>query len=94
MGWLDIFKAKKPPTASVARDRLMMVVAYQREDDGRRPGPGSDSRPSYLPAMREELLAVVRKYVHVPDSAVQVNLQREAGSEVLEMNITLPERSN
>jgi cell division topological specificity factor len=34
---------------------------------------------------------VVRKYVQVPDSAVNVNVQREAGLEVLEMNITLPE---
>lgn len=93
MAWFDLFKAKKAPSASEARNRLMMVVAYQREEDGRRPNSGADSRPSYLPAMREELLAVVRKYVTVPDSAVQVNLQKESGLEVLEMNITLPERS-
>lgn len=93
MAWLDLFKSRKTPSASMARDRLMMVVAYQREEDGRRPSAAADSRPSYLPAMREELLAVVRKYVSVPDSAVQVNLQKESGLEVLEMNITLPERS-
>jgi cell division topological specificity factor len=92
LGW---FKSKKPPTASTARDRLMMVVAIQRDQDGRRSSSGvMAGAASYLPALREELLAVVRKYVSVPDSAVQVNVQKESGLEVLEMNITLPERAN
>ncbi len=90
LGW---FKSKKAPTANTARDRLMMVVAIQRDQDGRRSTTGSASAVSYLPALREELLAVVRKYVSVPDSAVKVDVQREAGLEVLEMNITLPERT-
>lgn len=90
LGW---FKSKKVPTANTARDRLMMVVAIQRDNDGRRTSTGIAGVTSYLPALREELLAVVRKYVSVPDSAVKVDVQREAGLEVLEMNITLPERA-
>lgn len=90
LGW---FKSKKAPTANTARDRLMMVVAIQRDQDGRRTTTGNASAVSYLPALREELLAVVRKYVSVPDSAVKVDVQKEAGLEVLEMNITLPERA-
>lgn len=89
LGW---FKSKKPPSANMARDRLMMVVAIQRDQDGRRETRGLQAAASYLPALREELLSVVRKYVSVPDSAVQVNVQRDAGLEVLEMNITLPEQ--
>lgn len=90
LGW---FKSKKAPTANTARDRLMMVVAIQRDQDGRRTTTGNGGTVSYLPALREELLAVVRKYVSVPDSAVKVDVQKEAGLEVLEMNITLPERT-
>ena len=90
LGW---FKSKKPPSANMARDRLMMVVAIQRDNDGRRSSTGIAGVASYLPALREELLAVVRKYVSVPDSAVKVDVQKEAGLEVLEMNITLPERA-
>ena len=93
MDWLGLFRPKKTLTANTARDRLMMVVAIQRDNDGRRTTTGSAGAASYLPAMREELLAVVRKYVSVPDSAVKVDVQREAGLEVLEMNITLPERA-
>lgn len=94
MDLLGFFRSKKPPSANTARDRLMMVVAIQRDQDGRRNVQGTPGAASYLPAMREELLAVVRKYVPVPDSAVQVNVQHESGLEVLEMNITLPERAN
>ncbi len=94
MDWFGWFKSKNVPTANTARDRLMMVVAIQRDQDGRRNATGEASAVSYLPQLREELLSVVRKYVLVPDSAVQVNLQRESGLEVLEMNITLPERED
>jgi len=83
MDWLKIFRAEKKDTAKIAKDRLMVAVAYQRE--------GRMNGPSYLPQMREEILAVVRKYIRVPDQAVHFNVQREDGLEVLELNITLPE---
>lgn len=83
MDWLKFFRSEPKNTASIARERLKVVVAHQR--DGRANGP------VYLPKLREELLLVVRKYVQVPDSAVNVHVQREAGLEVLEMNITLPD---
>lgn len=84
MDWLKFFRVEQPKsTASLAKQRLQVVVAHQR--DGRANGP------VYLPKLREELLSVVRKYVTVPDNAVQINVQREDGLEVLEMNITLPD---
>ncbi|WP_026352963.1 cell division topological specificity factor MinE [Solimonas variicoloris] len=83
MDWLKFLRGEPKNTASVAKERLKVVVAHQR--DGRANGP------VYLPMLREELLNVVRKYVQVPDNAVQINVQREDGLEVLEMNITLPE---
>lgn len=87
MDWLKFLRSEPKNTATVARDRLKLVVAHQRE------GRTNGNSPAYLPRLREELLSVVRKYVQVPDSAVHVNLQREAGLEVLEMNITLPEQA-
>jgi cell division topological specificity factor len=86
MDWLKYFRGEQPKnTAAVAKERLQLVVAHQR--DGRANGP------VYLPKLREELLAVVRRYVTVPDHAVQISVQREDGLEVLEMNITLPDAS-
>ncbi|ULQ48054.1 cell division topological specificity factor MinE [Flagellatimonas centrodinii] len=83
MDWLKLFRVEPKNTANLAKERLKVVVAHQR--DGRANGP------AYLPRLRQEILDVVRKYVQVPDSAVQVNVQNEDGLEVLEMNIALPE---
>lgn len=83
MDWLKFFRTEPKNTASIAKDRLKVVVAHQRQ--------GREGGPAYLPKLREELLLVVRKYVQVPDSAVNVQVQREDGLEVLEMNIALPE---
>jgi len=85
MDWLKFFRGQPKNTAATAKERLMIAVAHQRQ--------GTSNGLSYLGPLREELLAVVRKYVQVADTAVQVNVQREDGLEVLEMNITLPDRN-
>ncbi|MCH9827191.1 cell division topological specificity factor MinE [Algiphilus sp. W345] len=86
MDWLKLFRSddKKGASASLARERLKVVVMHQRE--------GRANGPNWLPNLREELLGVVRRYIQVADSAVQVNVQREDGCEVLEMNIVLPDK--
>jgi cell division topological specificity factor len=85
MDWLKFFRGETKNTASLAKDRLKVVVAHQRE--------GRSGGPTYLPRLREEILDVVRKYVQVPDNAVNINVQREDGLEVLEMNIALPDHN-
>jgi cell division topological specificity factor len=83
MGIFDYFRSPKPKSASVAKERLQIIVARER---------AHRSGPDYLPALHREILAVIRKYVHVDDEAVQMNLEREGDCEVLELNITLPEK--
>ena len=81
MGILDFLKRKPEPTASVAKERLRIIVAQERSTRG---------APDYLPMMRKELLEVIKKYVNVDPEAVQVNLEREDGHEVLELSVALP----
>lgn len=73
---------KKQSSASVAKERLQIIVARERSTRG---------GPDYLPQLQEELLLVVRKYVPVSDDAVNVQVDRDSGCEILELNITLPE---
>ncbi|EDX89726.1 cell division topological specificity factor MinE [Alcanivorax sp. VBW004] len=73
---------KRQNTASVAKERLQIIVARERSTRG---------GPDYLPQLQEELLQVVRKYVPVDQDAVNVQMDRESGCEILELNITLPE---
>ena len=70
-------------TAAVAKERLQIIVAHER--GSRR------SSPDYLPALKKELLEVVRKYVPVDQSQIKVHLDRDGDCEVLELNITLPD---
>lgn len=76
---------KKQSSASVAKERLQIIVARERSTRG---------GPDYLPQLQEELLLVVRKYVPVSDDAVNIQVDRESGCEVLELNITLPENED
>jgi len=83
--WMKLFRSEQKATAQTAKERLLVVVSHQRA--------GRANGPEYLTRLREELLAVVRKYVPVDDSAVHVDVKREDGDEVLAISITLPERN-
>ena len=84
MSFLDYFRSRKSTgTASVAKERLQIIVAHER---------GKRDQPDYLPALQQELLAVIRKYVQIEDDMVQVEVDRNDDCSVLELNVTLPER--
>ncbi|MBD3658190.1 MULTISPECIES: cell division topological specificity factor MinE [Marinobacter] len=82
MSFLDYFRSKKTGTASVAKERLQIIVAHER---------GQREQPDYLPQLQQELLAVIRKYVQIDDDMVQVEVDRNERCSVLELNVTLPE---
>lgn len=85
MGLLDYFRSTRPKgTASVAKERLQILVAHDR---------AARHRPSYLPSLQREILEVIRKYVDVDMNAISVSYEQEETHEVLELNIILPEAS-
>ncbi len=82
MGLLDYFRATRPKSAQTAKERLQILVAHERNMQG---------APSFLPKMQQEILAVIRKYVHVDQDAVTVNMEQDDDREILEVNIVLSE---
>ncbi len=82
MSFLDYFKSKKKNTASVAKERLQIIVAHER---------GQREQPDYLPQLQQEILDVIRKYVPIDQDQVQVQLDKNDDCSVLELNVTLPE---
>jgi cell division topological specificity factor len=82
MGLLALFR-RTPATASLAKERLRIIVAQERS---------SRNAPDYLPLLRREILEVIRKYVNVDPETIQVNVEREDGNEVLELSVALPQR--
>jgi cell division topological specificity factor len=83
MAILDFFR-KRPETAQLAKDRLQIIVARERALTG-------DGVQSYLPQLQKELLEVIAKFEKLDLDQVSVNLDKKGESEVLEINIVLPE---
>jgi len=84
MGFLSVFLGEKKSTASVAKERLQLILAHERS--GR-----SNASPDYLPQLQRELLAVISKYVAINPEDIKVHCERQDNLEVLEVKIELPE---
>ena len=82
MGIFDFLRARQKNTASIARERLRIIVAQERSQRG---------APDYLPLLRRELLEVIRKYVNVDVDAVKVDLVKDGEHDVLDISVSLPE---
>lgn len=86
MSLLDYFRSSKVNTASVAKERLQILVAHERVSKNKQ-------SPSYLPQLQQELLRVIQKYIKVDQDAISVNFEQDEEQETLEVNIILPDES-
>ena len=86
MGFLTFFLGEKKKTASVAKERLQLILAHERN--------GRSSSPDYLPDLQRELVAVISKYVSINPDDIKVNLERQDDLEVLEVKIELPDAAS
>ncbi|NOQ13808.1 MAG: cell division topological specificity factor MinE [Methyloprofundus sp.] len=82
MSLLNYFKTTKPNSAKLAKERLQILVAHERS---------SRNQPSYLPALQQELLQVIQKYIQIDQDAISVHFDSDDEQETLELNIVLPE---
>jgi cell division topological specificity factor len=85
MSFLSFLLGEKKKTASVAKERLQIILAHERA--GR-----SAAEPDYLPALQRELVAVIGKYIQINPDDIKVQLERQDDLEVLEVKIELPDR--
>ena len=84
MGLFDFLRTKHKNTASIARDRLRIIVAQERTARG---------MPDYLPMLRRELLEVIARYINVDHDAVKVDLVKEGEHDVLDISVSLPDKA-
>ena len=83
MSFLSFFLGEKKKSASVAKERLQIILAHERSGRGR--------RPDYLEALQRELVAVISKYVSIRPEEIKVHLEKQDNLEVLDIKIELPE---
>ena len=83
MSLLSLIFGNKPKTAAVAKERLQLIIAHERN--------GLSGKKEFLPEMQKELIAVISKYVAINPDDIKVSLEKQGNYEVLEVNIVLPE---
>ena len=84
MSFLSFLLGEKKKTASVAKERLQIILAHERSSL-------NSKRPDYLADLQRELVAVISKYVSIKAEDIKVNLERQDDLEVLEVKIELPD---
>jgi cell division topological specificity factor len=83
MSFLSFLLGEKKKTASVAKERLQIILAHERN--------GRSASSDYLPQLQRELVAVISKYVSIRPEDIKVNLERTDNLEVLDIKIELPD---
>jgi len=82
--FLSFLLGEKKQTASVAKERLQLILAHERS--GR-----NAAEPDYLQDLQRDLIAVISKYIKIDIRDIKVNLDRHDNLEVLEVKIELPD---
>ncbi len=83
MSILSLLLGEKKKSASLAKERLQIILAHERV--------GRGSAPDYLPDLQRDLVAVLSKYVQINPGDIKVNFERQDNLEVLEVKIELPD---
>jgi cell division topological specificity factor len=84
MSIFSYLKKRGDRTASVAKERLQIIISHERSQR---------NTPDYLPKLQEEILAVIAKYIPITRDKVSVNLERNGDSAVLELNVMMPDEA-
>lgn len=82
MSFLSFLLGNKKTSASVAKDRLQLILINERN---------TGIAPDYLPQLQKELVEVISKYVKINPEDIKVNLDRQDSLEVLEVKIEMPQ---
>ncbi len=82
MSFLSFLLGEKKTSASVAKDRLQLILINER---------GDGVAPDYLPRLQKELVEVISRYVKINPNDIKVNLERQDSLEILEVKIEMPQ---
>jgi cell division topological specificity factor len=77
MGILDILFGRKQKSANEAKQRLMMVLEYERKK----------LPPNFAELLKQDLIEVFSKYEQFDTSNIEVNVKKEQNTEELWISI-------
>jgi len=66
-GWIDRIMSRSPKSADQAKERLKLVLINDR----------TDLSPQDMDLMKNELLAVISRYIEIDPAAVRISMSQE-----------------
>ncbi|HOA95748.1 MAG TPA: cell division topological specificity factor MinE [Quisquiliibacterium sp.] len=84
MSILDRILRRPPKSASLAKERLQVIIARE----GSRAG-----NPELLQQIKQAVMEAVSKFVKVAPEDIAIELDSDRDMEVLSVSVTLPERA-
>ncbi|NIG99427.1 MAG: cell division topological specificity factor MinE [Buchnera aphidicola (Periphyllus acericola)] len=83
MSLLNFFLSRHQNTAFIAKKRLQIIVAEQRQNN---------IQPNYIPELKKEILKVICKYINIDKNSITVQLgHKDNNISILELNVKLPD---
>lgn len=83
-----LFKREKKTSAATAKERLQIIISHERMNEDAGAG-------NFLERLQKDLLEVIARNFKVDPQQiremVKVDVGRQGGNSVIELNITLPE---
>jgi cell division topological specificity factor len=83
MSLWDFFKKRQPNSASVAKERLQVIIASEGHGGG-----GSE----LVQQIKQAVVEAISKFVHVSPGDISVERDTRDQMEMLSVSITLPEK--
>ena len=71
--------AGRQPSKEVAKERLRLVLVHDR----------ASVAPEFLDKIKEEMIAVISKYMEIDESNTVINMHHAEGTAVLEANLAV-----
>ena len=78
---MNLFKLFRRGTAPIARERLQILLAHERN---------ARSQPDLLGVLREEILALISRHVSFNPDRVQIKMDRGKSVSTLAVDIEIP----
>lgn len=80
-----IFGNKPKTSARVAKERLQLIIAHERDVSSR--------TLDFLPELQRELMSVIARYIPgIQQNSIRFSQEQQGSFEVIEVNIVLPDK--
>lgn len=84
MSILDMILRRQPKSASLAKERLQVIIAREGSRSG---------NPELLQQIKQAVMEAVSKFVKVAPEDIAIETDSDRDMEVLSVSVTLPERA-